>query len=241
MLSHLCFASRGSPVRSRAYCTYEEHPEVFEIRKDAAWAFVLFDSTCDQRREKPNVIDKEGGNAGGPYCLLKTPEYGVWMLDDGVSENFLERFQTLAARVGVALRAPKGSDPRDVWLHGLFHYLLANRSKLLICADKGKGGIILRVCEASATFCSRLERKALEQSEPDNGSESERLRTGNQAESSPAESGKSVGGAGFALGCATLPKAAISARAGVVHWLPSFAFSEICLARSVASLCFYLH
>ena len=145
----------------RAYSTYEEHPEVFEIRKDAAWAFVLFGSTWDQHAEKPKATDKGGENVRGPYCLLKTPEYGVWMLSDGVSENFLERFRTLAARAGVALRAPEGSDPEDAWLHGLFHYLLANRSKLLSCAEKGKGGMILRVCEASATFCSRLEREAV--------------------------------------------------------------------------------
>jgi hypothetical protein len=154
----------------RAYCTYEQHPEVFEIRRDAAWAFVLFDSSWDQHREKPRIIDEVGPSVRGPFCLLKTPECGVWMLSDGVSENFLERFQALAARGGVALRVPLDSDPTDRWLHWLFDYLLGNKSKQLFAAERGKGGIILRVCEASATFCSRLERKALEQSELGNAS-----------------------------------------------------------------------
>jgi hypothetical protein len=43
--------------------------------------------------------------------------------------------------------------------------LLENNSKELVAASK-EGGMIRRVCVASATFCSRLERKALEQSEP---------------------------------------------------------------------------
>lgn len=155
----------------RAYCTYEEHPEVFEIRRDTAWAFVLFDSTWEQHGETPKIIHEASRNVCGPFCLLKTPECGVWMLSNGVNENFLERFQAVAARAGVALRVPKDTDPTDRWLHWLFDYLLGNKSKQLFAAERGKGGMILRVCEASATFCSRLERKTLEQSGPGNASE----------------------------------------------------------------------
>ncbi len=43
----------------------------------------------------------------------------------------------------------------------LYLDLLKNDSDQLFAATK-EGGIILRVCMASATFCSRLERKAIE-------------------------------------------------------------------------------
>lgn len=132
----------------RAYCTYKEHPEVWE-------------------KGKPEQ---------GLVSLLKTPECGVWMLSDGVSENFAERFQTLAARAGLALGSPKDTDPVDFWLHHLFLNLRENNSDQLFAAS-AEGGMILRVCEASATFCARLERKAV--------TGEVRLKTdGEQAESS---------------------------------------------------------
>lgn len=121
----------------RAYCEYKEHPEVLE-------------------RGKPEQ---------GWFCLLKAPETGLWTLSDGVSENFQERFRALAARAGCALGSPIGVDAEDFWLHRLYCDLLDNRSDQLFAASK-EGGVILRVCVASATFCSRLERKAFEQSEP---------------------------------------------------------------------------
>jgi hypothetical protein len=116
----------------RAYCSYKEHPEVWE----------------------------EGKPGQGLFCLLKTPECGVWALDDGVNENFLERFRVLAARAGVALGSPEGTDAEDFWLHRLYLDLRENNSKELFAASK-EGGMILRVCVASATFCSRLQRRAI--------------------------------------------------------------------------------
>jgi hypothetical protein len=132
----------------RAYCTYKEHPEVWEIGKPEQ----------------------------GCFCLLKTPAYGVWTLGDGVSENFQERFRVLAARAGVTLGSPNEADPEDFWLHRLFLDLRENNSDQLFAASD-EGGVILRVCEVSATFCARLERKAI--------TGEVRLRTdGEQAESS---------------------------------------------------------
>jgi ribosome-binding protein aMBF1 (putative translation factor) len=141
----------------RAYCGYREHPEVWE-------------------KGKPEQ---------GCFCLLKTPETGVWTLGDGVSENFLERFRALAARAGVALGPPEDTDPEDFWLHRLWLDLRENKSEQLFAASE-EGGVILRVCEASATFCSRLERKAVT-----------RLRTGDRQVESPraqnsANSGQST-------------------------------------------------
>jgi hypothetical protein len=117
----------------RAYCDYKQHPEV--------WA-------------------EKGKPKQGPFCLLKAPGVGLWMLSDGVNENFQERFRALAAYAGVALSSPQGTDPEDFWLHRLYFDLIENNSDQLFAAST-EGGVILRVCEASATFCSRLERKTI--------------------------------------------------------------------------------
>jgi hypothetical protein len=123
----------------RAYCNYHEHPEI--------WG-------------------EKGKPEQGFLCLLKTPETGLWIVSDGVSENFQERFHALAARAGVALGCPKDADAEDFWLHRLFLDLLENNSDQLFGASE-EGGVINRVCVASATFCSRLERKTLQ--EPEHG------------------------------------------------------------------------
>jgi hypothetical protein len=52
----------------------------------------------------------------------------------------------------------------------------------------------------------------------------------------PIESGKLVGGAGLVLDCATHPRAAISAKAVVVHWPAFFAPTETCRDRTCGSL-----
>jgi hypothetical protein len=136
----------------RGYCDYKRHPEI--------WA-------------------EKGKPKQGPFCLLKAPETGLWMLGDGVNENFQERFRVLAAHAGVALGSPEGTDPEDFWLHRLYLDLMENNSDQLFAASK-EGGMILQVSEASATFCSRLERKAV--------TEAGRLRTSEkQAESPPSQ------------------------------------------------------
>jgi hypothetical protein len=123
------------------------------------------------------------------YCDYKkhnAPETGLWTISQGLSENFQERFHALAARAGVALSCPNGTDPEDFWLHRLYFDLLENKSDQLFAASR-EGGVIRRVCLASATFCARLERKALEQSESGNGTENARLssRPQNSASSAP--------------------------------------------------------
>jgi hypothetical protein len=131
-------------------------------------------------------------------CLLNTPQHGIWnYTNDGISENFFERVRLCVTEAGRALPDyPKGADPEDFWLDRLYLDLLKNRSDLLFCASK-KGGMILSACVASATFCSRLQRKALQESEPSDrpeqvstaGMEADRrLKTDiTQMESSPAQ------------------------------------------------------
>jgi hypothetical protein len=132
----------------RAYCSYREHPEVWE-------------------KGKPEQ---------GLFCLLDTPPHGIWTISDGVNENLQARFRALAARAGSALGAPNGSDPEDFWLHRLWLNLRENDSDQLFAASE-EGGVILRVCVASATFCSRLERKAV--------TGADRPRTGEKQGQSP--------------------------------------------------------
>jgi hypothetical protein len=136
--------TKGKVLRSmdqvlRASCNYSKHPEGWE-------------------RGKPEQ---------GRICLLDTPPHGVWnYTNDGISENFFERVRLCVAEAGRALPDyPRGADPEDFWLHRLRLDLLKNNSDLLFAASEA-GGMIISVCVASATFCSRLERNALEQAEP---------------------------------------------------------------------------
>jgi hypothetical protein len=118
----------------RASFNYQKHPEGWE-------------------RGKPEQ---------GRICLLDTPPHGVWYTSDGISENFRERVHLSIAKSGVTLVCPRGADPEDFWLHRLYIDLLGNKSDLLF-ATSAESGMILSVCVASATFCSRLENKSLKQ------------------------------------------------------------------------------
>jgi hypothetical protein len=116
----------------RATCTYNEHPEVWETGKPEQ----------------------------GLFCLLQVPECGLWILSEGPNENFRARFEALGVRAAIALGSPKDTDLLDYWLHRLFLDLRENNSHELLAASE-EGGMILHVCEASATFCSRVEKRAL--------------------------------------------------------------------------------
>jgi hypothetical protein len=118
----------------RAYCSYEKHPE---------------------------VVHEYGKPEHGPFCLLQVPECGLWMLSDGLNENFRARFDGLASRAGLELGCSKGVQPLDYWLHKLWLDLRMRRSSYLFAASD-EGGVIRYVCEASATFAARLEQESLQ-------------------------------------------------------------------------------
>ena len=126
--------SKNDPLR--AQCTYSEHAEIIAVH---------------------------GKPEQGPFCLLHTPKSGLWLLYGGPNENLRARFEALATRTGIKLGSPRGIEPLDFWLHRLFLDLRENGSGELLAASD-EGGMIRRVCAASATFCSRLEKKALETS-----------------------------------------------------------------------------
>lgn len=152
----------------RVHCDYKDYPErVFvaeEVRSFYKSLGVELTSEDLSKIEAKTLewaaLEKKAG--------LKAPETGRWMfVTGGVSENFRERVRLCVAEAGRALPDyPKGTDPEDFWLHRLWLDLLKNNSDSLFCASK-EGGMILSVCVASATFCARLEREALQQSEPE--------------------------------------------------------------------------
>src|SRR5262249_708126 len=91
----------------------------------------------------------------------QSSECGLWSLSDGVNEGFKARFEVAATRARIALNLPLLNRPLHVWLHHVFRHLLDRKSKLLF-SETEEGGIIVRVCEASAIYCAVLERGALE-------------------------------------------------------------------------------
>ncbi len=143
----------------RAYSTYGDRPEILGISRAAPSAFVVVDKTEDPLVETRLI--ETGENEHGPFCLLKTPEFGVWTLSKGPNENFQARFQVMATRAALDLGSPPDAEPLDFWLHRLYFDLGKTGSDQLFAAS-AEGGIILNVCLASATFCARLEKRALE-------------------------------------------------------------------------------
>lgn len=124
----------------------------------------------------------------GDHCLRAYSDYkrekaayGNWMLGEGPNENFRARFEALAARGGIALERATQDDPVVSWLHCLFLNLLEQKSKQLFAAEREVGGIILHVCEASATYCSRLEKDAVEREATDASGEVSRPISASQA------------------------------------------------------------
>ncbi len=85
---------------------------------------------------------------------------GHWHLSEGVNESSRERFEVEGTRAGIALGSEMTGEPLTIWLHHVFSDLLAHKSTLLFAGSE-EGGIILRVSEASAIYCARLEKQAL--------------------------------------------------------------------------------
>ncbi len=97
----------------------------------------------------------------GIVCLLYRLESGIWDISKGPSEEIKASFVAQATRAGTQLGHPCGTTALDFWLHSLCLDLRITDSRKLF-APSDTGGIITEVCEASAIFCSRLEKKALD-------------------------------------------------------------------------------
>jgi hypothetical protein len=151
----------------RAHCDYKDYRERVFVAEEVRSFYESLGveltsedlSKIEAKMLEWTELEKKAG--------LKAPETGRWTYGTGaVSENSRERVRLCVVEAGRSLPDyPKGTDPEDFWLHQLYLDLLKNDSDLLFCGTK-EGGMILSVCVASATFCSRLARKALEQAEP---------------------------------------------------------------------------
>jgi hypothetical protein len=111
------------------------------------------------RKDPGNKYDRwlralvSGDEAADRFCSL----------DGGVDEGFVARFEALATRAGVLLGKRFGSSKAsEVWVRSLFVNLFEHKSRELFAATREKGGVIRRVCEASAIYCSRLEKESIE-------------------------------------------------------------------------------
>lgn len=172
----------------RVHCDYKDYPErVFvaeEVRSFYEPLGVELTSEDLSKIEAKMLESAELEKKAG----LKAPETGRWIFGTGgVSENFRERVRLCVAEAGRALPDyPKGTGPEDFWLHRLWLDLLENNSDSLFCASK-EGGMILSVCVASATFCARLERKAIEHAESDTATQ-----TANPSRRASSLTGKNI-------------------------------------------------
>ncbi len=66
-----------------------------------------------------------------------------------------------AARAGKALGVSPSIPASDAWLYCLFQDARRRKSEFLLGGSE-KGGIINPVCDASAAYCARLEKEAIE-------------------------------------------------------------------------------
>ena len=101
-------------------------------------------------------------------------DLAIWSINDGYSENFKARFELLASQAGKALGPlPVGTTPFHFWLHRLYQHLREERSnstRFMISTSKTNAGnqvsmespLIESACEASGTFCLRLQKRVLE-------------------------------------------------------------------------------
>jgi hypothetical protein len=147
----------GDNQRLCAICDYSNPPVIHDF---------LSDLQNLEAETQPVILGKPKKRPPG---VIRAPENGLWTLSGGLSVDLQERFRTLAAHAGLALGTRKDGDPEGVWLHELYSFLretypgfltpkIVNRSSSLRNVDE-----IHCVCEASATFCSRLEKQALQQ------------------------------------------------------------------------------
>jgi hypothetical protein len=101
-------------------------------------------------------------------------DIAVWTINDSYSENFKARFELLASQAGKSLGPlPGGATPFFYWLHRLYQHLREERSSLsrfqIYTSESDAGNqvslecpLVESACEASSTFCLRLQKRALE-------------------------------------------------------------------------------
>ncbi|WP_109485459.1 hypothetical protein [Occallatibacter savannae] len=106
-----------------------------------------------------------------PMSVIGIPELNAssdlseWTFNDALSEHFRAQFEVLASRAGNALAPlPVNASPFQYWLHRLYQHLRQHRSKYsrYYTSSEMEAPLIDSVCEASSTFCLRLQQQKLE-------------------------------------------------------------------------------
>jgi DNA-directed RNA polymerase specialized sigma24 family protein len=115
-------------------------------------------------RDQFRALGEQGLSA---TCFNSSWEKVAWTLEGNASEGAKAAYKALATRAGIKLGAPEGFRPFEYWLEAV------NRHKT-----------IWDLCEDSATFCSHLELKELEQSELER-QELQSRRADGQAQTAP--------------------------------------------------------
>jgi hypothetical protein len=123
-------------------------------------ASVKYDQTKDRLLRAHYTCFPDRNNPLWPKETPR-PQFYLWDLTHGPTEDIRAQFVGLANRIGKLLGCPQGTDPLDFTLYRLQLDLEKNKSSYLNpdYADED-GGIIFNVCEALVAFCSRLAAEA---------------------------------------------------------------------------------
>ena len=141
------------------------------------------------------------------YDADEIGDYGSWILSFSLNANFRAWFELIATRAGIALGAPPNVTPLYFWLDRLFRWSTKNTRHVAqggYCAGspEEKSGAIYQLFEASATYCSWLEKEALEKpaalpAEPE---------AGQQVQPQPADAAGTGGSGSPTVGANTIKR-----------------------------------
>jgi hypothetical protein len=138
------------------------HTEVVRVRAMNPWKKFQNDFKALMDEEDRIVQQRQPKEWLYAYFTFQdSGELGSCSILNNTSESLLARFELLATEAGLALGSPPGTSPLEYWLHCLFLELRASDSGLIrVYSDVN--GILERLCEASAIYCARLDRRWLE-------------------------------------------------------------------------------
>lgn len=149
----------------RAYAGPEDDWDKEALRREVKQYLASDSQDADLRRWLQPFASKEladDSRKGKDRATYKRTKRLLYALSGGYSEFFKENFKLVAIRAGRALGAQPGTEP-ETWLGWVFLDALEHNSKHFRCATPDGGGLILRICDVSATVCLRLEQWAVQE------------------------------------------------------------------------------
>lgn len=139
------------------------HDEL-ELVAGKEWASVKHDQTKDRLLRAHYDCFPDRNNPLWPKEMPR-PQFYLWDLTHGPTEDIRAQFVGVANRIGKLLGCPQGTEPLDFTLYRLVLSLKENKSSYIKKYSDEDGGIIFNVCEALMAFCSRLAAES-EAAEP---------------------------------------------------------------------------